>query len=149
MIGVGDRAPAFDVETSDGGRIQLDEALARGPLVLFFYPKDNTAICTAEVCSFRDAYTAFTEIGAQVLGISSDDTRSHKAFAGKHGLPFPLASDPQGAVRKAYGVPKTFGVFPGRVTFVIDRGGIVRSAFNAQFTAGKHIDTALDVLRSL
>jgi peroxiredoxin Q/BCP len=149
MIDAGDRAPAFDVETSDGGRLRLEDALARGPLVLFFYPKDYTPGCTAEVCSFRDAYAAFTEAGAQVLGISSDGNASHLGFIEKHRLPFPLASDAGGVVRKAYGIPKTFGLLPGRVTFVIDRTGVVRSAFNSQFAPAKHVESALEVLRSL
>jgi len=149
MIGIGDHAPDFDVETSDGTRLRLADALARGPLVLFFYPKDYTPGCTTEVCSFRDAFGAFADNGAQVLGISSDGAASHESFAAKYRLPFPLASDPGGAIRKTYGIPKTLGLLPGRVTFVIDRAGVVRSAFNSQFNPVKHVAAALDVLRTL
>ncbi|GAC1417582.1 MAG: peroxiredoxin [Candidatus Velthaea sp.] len=149
MIASGDRAPDFDLTLADGSRASLRDFLARGPLVMYFYPKDDTPGCTAEACSFRDAYAAFTDAGAQVLGVSSDDVASHAKFAQKHRLPYPLASDPGGAARKAYGVPKTFGLIPGRTTYVIDRAGVVRSVFNSQFQPDKHITAALDVLRTL
>jgi len=149
MIGVGDRAPELDLPGADGSRIKLSELIARGPVVVYFYPKDDTPGCTAEACSFRDAYAAFTDAGAQVLGISSDSAESHAAFAAKHRLPFPLASDPGGAARKAFGVPKALGLLPGRVTYVIDRDGVVRSVFNSMFAPQKHVDGALDVLATL
>jgi peroxiredoxin Q/BCP len=149
VIAVGERAPDFDLALADGTRLRLAETLARGPLVLFFYPKDDSPGCTAEACSFRDAYAMFSESGAQVVGVSSDSADSHAAFAARHRLPFPLASDPGGAARAAYGVPKMLGVLPGRVTFVIDRDGIVRSAFNSMFAPRKHVDAALDMIRTL
>ena len=149
MIAVGERAPEFDLEVASGGRIQLREALTHGPLVLFFYPKDATPGCTTEVCSFRDAYQDFIDAGAQVVGVSSDSIDSHGRFATQHALPYPLASDPGAKIRAAYGVPKTLGLLPGRVTFVIDRDGIVRSVFNSQFGADKHVPAALEALRAL
>jgi peroxiredoxin Q/BCP len=135
MIGVGDRAPNFDLAAADGSRLTLTGMLARGPAVVFFYPKDQTPGCTAEACAFRDAYTAFVQ--------------SHAAFAERQRLPYPLASDPGGAVRKSFGVPKTLGIFPGRVTYVIDRAGIVRSVFNAMFASDKHVEAALQALATL
>jgi len=149
MIAAGDRAPDFDLALADGGRARLRDLLAHGPLVLYFYPKVDTPGCTAEACSFRDAYGAFTDAGAQVLGVSSDDAASHAKFAAKHRPPFPLASDSDGAARKAYGVPKTLGLLPGRTTYVIGRDGIVRSVFNSQFQPQKHISAALDVLAAI
>lgn len=149
MIGVGDRAPQFDLPTGDTSRVQLASLLGDGPVVLFFYPKDETPGCTTEVCSFRDAYTAFREAGAQVVGVSSDSAESHASFARKHQLPYPLASDPGGAVRTAYGVPKALGLLPGRVTYVIDRGGVVRSVFNSMFAPQKHVTAALEILKTL
>jgi len=148
MIETGERAPDFHVTLTDGTPATLQDFIARGPLVLFFYPKDNTPGCTAEVCSFRDDYTSFTAIGAHVLGISSDTAASHAAFSAKHDLPFPLASDLDGAVRKAYGIPKTFGLLPGRVTFVIGTDGVVLNTFNSQFAPQKHISAALEALQS-
>jgi peroxiredoxin Q/BCP len=112
MIGVGDRAPNFDVPTGDGSHVHLADLLASGPVVAFFYPKDQTPGCTAEACSFRDAYAAFTDRGAQVVGISSDSLASHAAFAQAYRLPFPLISDAGGKLRRAYGVPKPWGCCP-------------------------------------
>ncbi len=150
MIAVGDRAPNFDLPSTDGTRLRLADVLARGPLVIFFYPKDDSPGCTAEVCTFRDAYAAFTDIGAQVVGVSSDSADSHRAFAQKNRLPYPLASDPGGSTRNDYGVPKAlFGLLPGRVTYVIDRDGIVRSVFNSMLAPKKHVEAALDVLKTL
>ena len=91
--------------------------------MLFFYPKDGTAVCTKEACSFRDAYEDFVQAGAAVIGVSSDSTKSHQAFAGGHQLPFVLLSDADGSLHKAFGVPKTLGIMPGRVTYVIDKEG--------------------------
>jgi peroxiredoxin Q/BCP len=149
VIGVGDRAPDFEIPLADGLRVRLTQLLARGPVVAFFYPKDQTPGCTAEACSFRDAYATFSEGGSQVVGISSDSADSHAAFARAHRLPFPLVSDAGGNLRKAYGVPKTLGILPGRVTYVIDRTGIVRSVFNSMFEPQKHVAAALDVLKTL
>jgi peroxiredoxin Q/BCP len=149
MIGVGDRAPDFEVPLADGSRVRLTDLVARGPVVAFFYPKDQTPGCTAEACSFRDAYSALCDGGAQVVGISSDSAASHAAFAQAHRLPFPLVSDAGGLIRKAFGVPKTIGILPGRVTYVIDRAGVVRSVFNSMFEPQKHVANALDVLKTL
>ncbi len=148
MIAVGDRAPQFDLAAADGSRLRLADLIAGGPVVLFFYPKDATPGCTAEACSFRDAFGAFSALGATVIGVSSDSAESHAAFAGAHALPFPLASDPGGTVRKAFGVPKTLGVLPGRVTYIIDGDGVVRSIYDSMFAPQKHVDAALNVLRS-
>jgi peroxiredoxin Q/BCP len=149
MIGVGDRAPDFEVPLADGSHVRLTELVARGPVVAFFYPKDQTPGCTTEACSFRDAYAEFTDGGAQVVGISSDSAASHAAFAQAHRLPFPLVSDAGGRLRKAYGVPKTMGLLPGRVTYVIDRAGIVRSVFDSMFEPHRHVAAALSVLKTL
>jgi peroxiredoxin Q/BCP len=119
------------------------------PVVLFFYPKDNSAICTREACAFRDAYEDFVATGATVVGVSGDSAESHQGFAERHRLPFLLATDADGALRRAFGVPKTLGLIPGRVTFVIDRNGIVRHVFSGQFAAERHVREALDAVRAL
>src|SRR5690606_39455723 len=110
---------------------------------------DDTPGCTREACAFRDDYEAFQEAGAEVLGISSDTSESHRRFAAKHRLPFRLLADPGGKVRAAFGVPRTAGLLPGRVTYVIDREGVIRHAFNSQLAATRHVDEALAVLRTL
>ena len=117
--------------------------------MLFFYPKDGTSTCTKEACAFRDAYEQFVEAGAVVIGVSADSLKSHRAFAGQHSLPFYLVSDEDGSLRKAFGVPKTLGLFPGRVTYVIGRGGVVRFVFSAQMAAARHVSQALRVVEEL
>jgi peroxiredoxin Q/BCP len=123
--------------------VRLADMVGRRPLVLFFYPKDDTPICTKEACAFRDSYETFSAAGAEVIGISSDSAASHRAFAARHKLPFLLASDADGSLRKAFGVPKTLGLFPGRVTYVVDRDGIIRLVFSAQLASQDHVTKAL------
>jgi len=149
QVKVNDEAPAFTLKAGDGSTVTLGQYRGKKPVVLFFYPKDDTAICTKEVCAFRDSFADFQAAGAVVLGVSSDSRESHDAFAGKHHLPYPLLADEGGAVRKLYGVPSTMGLLPGRVTYVIDREGVVRHVFNSQLDAGKHVDEALKTLKSL
>ena len=148
-IKVGDAAPEFDLTDAAGKRIRLSDFRGKRNVVLYFYPKDDTPGCTKEACSFRDSYQSFTDAGAEVIGVSSDDGASHQKFADKFHLPFTLVSDTGGSVRKRYGVPATLGLLPGRVTFVIDRDGIVRHVFNSQLQATKHVDEALAVIKRL
>jgi len=116
--------------------------------VLYFYPKDETAGCTAQACSFRDSYEDFKAAGAEVIGISSDSGRSHTKFAEHHRLPFVLLSDIIGKVRKAYGAYDMFGLIPGRVTFVIDKEGKVIHKFDSHLNPTKHIGEALSKLKA-
>jgi peroxiredoxin Q/BCP len=148
-VEVGTAAPDFSLPSGDGRQISLTEFKGRKNVVLYFYPADETRGCTAEACSFRDNYEAFTEAGAEVIGISSDSPESHRSFSAHHGLPFVLLSDKGKRVRKLYGVPSTFGLVPGRVTYIIDKNGIVRHIFSSQFQPRKHIDEALKVLKSI
>ena len=142
-------APEFTLPKANGEFVKLSDFQGRAEVVLFFYPKDNTPVCTAEACSFRDSYASFRDAGAEVIGISSDSAESHERFAARLGLPFVLLSDKGGAVRERYGVGKTLGIFPGRSTFLIDRGGIIRHVFSSQFLPTKHVTEALAVLKSL
>lgn len=146
---LGDKAPQFTLPTADGRQVSLSDYLGRQPVVVYFYPKDDTPGCTAEACAFRDQYEDFKQAGAEVIGISSDAPEAHAKFASKHRLPFLLLSDRDGAVRKAYGIPATLGLLPGRVTFVVDRDGIIRHLFSSQFRATKHVSEAIGVLKSL
>lgn len=148
-ITVGDVAPEFTLPSQNGSEVSLADFRDKKTVVLFFYPKDNTAGCTAEVCSFRDSYEVFSEAGAEVIGISSDSVSSHEGFAGKYSLPFLLVSDEGGEVRKRYGVPSTLGILPGRVTYVIDRSGVVRHVFNSQANIGGHVKGALKIVQDL
>jgi peroxiredoxin Q/BCP len=146
-LGVGDEAPDFELPDRDGKPVRLRDFRGKRSVVLYFYPKDDTPGCTKESCAFRDRYEEFRDAGAEVIGVSSDGEESHRRFAEKHRLPFVLLSDHGGKVRKAYRVPASLGVLPGRVTFVIDEGGIVRHVFNSQLKPTQHIAEALDALR--
>lgn len=148
-LNAGDKAPDFTLNDQDGKSISLKDFRDRKNVVVYFYPKDDTPGCTKESCTFRDQYTAFTDVGAEVLGISSDSEGSHRAFKEKYKLPFPLLADAGGKVRKAFGVPKSLGLLPGRVTYVIDRTGVIRHAFNSQLNPTKHVDEAIQVLKTL
>ncbi|MGK7873951.1 MAG: peroxiredoxin [Xenococcaceae cyanobacterium] len=146
---VGDRAPAFTLPNQSGTPVNLSDLLGQKPIVLYFYPKDDTPGCTAESCAFRDSYEVFQEAGAEVIGISADNPSSHQQFATKYRLPFTLLSDTDNRVRKLYGVPATLFILPGRVTYVIDRQGIVRHIFDSQLDFNGHVQEALKVLKSL
>jgi peroxiredoxin Q/BCP len=143
----GERAPDFTLPDADGNSVRLADFSGR-PVVLYFYPKDDTPGCTKEACTFRDQYEDFQAAGAAVIGVSSDSGASHRKFAAKHRLPFTLLSDRDGKVRKLFGVPSTLGLLPGRVTFVIDAGGVVRHAFSSQLDAARHVREALGALRA-
>lgn len=145
-LAVGDRAPDFTATTHDGRTIRLSDYVGKRALVLFFYPKDGTPICTKEACAFRDSYEQFTAIGADVIGVSSDSESSHRDFASRYRLSFPLISDQDGSLRQAFRVPSTMGLLPGRVTYVIDREGIIRQVFSAQFASDEHVRQALQAL---
>ena len=148
MLAAGDRAPDVTLVDATGASVRLSTLLDR-PLVLYFYPKDNTPGCTIEACSFRDEYSSFVDRGAEVIGVSSDDGRSHESFSEKLHLPFRLMTDLAAKARTAFDVPKTFGVLPGRATFVIDTSGTVRYSFNSQFAPAKHVETALAALDAM
>ncbi len=147
---VGSKIPQFVLPDQDGNNININDLTGKSNLVIYFYPKDDTPGCTAEACSFRDQFVDFKETGAEVIGISSDTVASHKKFAEKHNLPFRLLSDVNKQVRKAFGVPgDMLGLLPGRVTYVVDKQGIVRHIFNSQFNAAKHVEEAIGVLKQL
>lgn len=139
----GSKAPDFSARTADGQQIQLSQFLGQRGLVLFFYPKDGTRICTAEACAFRDSYEKFVDAGFEVIGISSDSQISHQQFAERNALPFPLISDSDGALRKLFNVPRTLGLLPGRATYVIDRDGIIRHIYSAALASDNHVTEAL------
>jgi peroxiredoxin Q/BCP len=149
-IGAGDVAPDFELLSQKGEKVRLSAFRGSKPVVLFFYPRANSAGCTAEVCAFRDSYEVFTDAGAEVIGISSDAVSAQEHFAGKHSLPFLLVSDEGGQVREAYGVPNSMGkLLPGRATYVIDKEGVVRHVFNSQMNINGHVKTAVKVIGEL
>ncbi len=146
-IQVGDTIPNFTLPSQTGQMIEFNGLLGKKAIVLYFYPKDDTPGCTTESCAFRDSYTVFQDAGAEVIGISADSPESHSKFAAKHQLPFVLLSDTGNQVRKLLGVPSTFGVLPGRVTYVIDSKGVVRKIFNSQLNFKGHVEESLKALQ--
>jgi peroxiredoxin Q/BCP len=149
MLEVGQSAPDFTLKTTTGDTFNLSDLRGRR-VVLFFYPKNNTSGCTAEACAFRDEYQDFQDLGADVIGISSDSETSHQKFTQKNRLPFPLLADAGGKVRKLYRVPRALlGLIPGRVTFVIDENGIILYIFNSLSGATDHVSNAKEVLQAL
>ena len=148
-IKVGDKAPDFTLVSQNGENVSLSQFFGKKNIVLYFYPKDESRGCTRQACEFRDKYEVFSDLGAEVVGVSSDDVDSHKKFADKYNLPFILLSDNKNKVRKLYGVTSTFGVIPGRVTYIIDKNGIVRHIFSSQFQPKKHIKESLEALKKL
>lgn len=148
-VAVGDAAPEFALRTQAGEVLDLRDVIGKKDVVLYFYPKDNTPGCTAEARAFRDHYEAFKDIGAEVIGISSDSVDSHRDFSSKCDLPFTILSDDGGRVRRLYGVPSSMGVIPGRVTYIIDTNGIVRHVFNSQMNPAKHVEEAMNILKAI
>ncbi|KAJ7979200.1 Peroxiredoxin Q, chloroplastic [Quillaja saponaria] len=148
-VNKGSAPPSFTLKDQDGKNVSLAKFKGK-PVVVYFYPADESPGCTKQACSFRDSYEKFKKAGAEVVGISGDDSSSHKAFAKKYRLPFTLLSDEGNKVRKEWGVPADlFGTLPGRQTYVLDKNGVVQLVYNNQFQPEKHIDETLKLLQSL
>jgi thioredoxin-dependent peroxiredoxin len=145
----GDRAPDFALEAQDGRVVSLHDYIGSRNVILYFYPKDFTVGCTAEARRFSLNYDDLREMEAEVIGISSDSSESHSSFASECNVKFPLLSDKGGKVRETYGVRSTLGLFPGRVTFVIDKSGIVRRVFSSQINPRRHVSEAIEALKEL
>ncbi len=145
-IEVGDNVPSFRLKDQNGKVFEVNNAIGK-PMVIYFYPKDDTPGCTKEACKFRDDFELFSDLETLVIGISADSVASHKKFEQKYNLPFILLADTENEVRRLFGVPKSILVLPGRVTYIIDKNGIVQYVFNSQFDAEKHIEIALQKLK--
>lgn len=146
MLKVGEAMPDVTL-TGETGPVRLRDRIGK-TLVVYFYPKDETYGCTKEACSFRDQYEDFVKAGADVIGVSRDDAASHAGFKEHHRLPFTLLSDPGGKLATSWGV-KGMGPLPGRVTFVFDKAGVCRHRFESMIRFGKHVDEALEVVKTL
>jgi peroxiredoxin Q/BCP len=152
-VDAGDKAPGFDLPTDRGGRVRLEDFRGR-PVVLYFYPKDDTSGCTKEAQGFAAAYPEFRAARAEVIGVSKDDVASHQKFKAKYGLPFPLGSDEEGKVVEAYGawVEKSMygrsymGI--DRSTFLIDGAGTIQKAWRQVKVPG-HVDEVLAATKAL
>ena len=145
----GDVVPNFTSIDTKGNPFDSTSIVGKKPVVIYFYPKDNTPGCTAQACSFRDQYEDFLDMGAEVIGVSGDDQDSHQKFTSKYRLPFLLLSDSNKKIRKLFGVPTSlFGMLPGRVTYVIDTNGVIQFVFNSML-AGQHIPKALSAVKKI
>jgi peroxiredoxin Q/BCP len=150
MLGVGERAPDFEGVLADGKRIRLEDVLARHHAVLYFYPKDFTPGCTREACSFRDHRGEIAALGAEIYGVSLDPPEKHAAFAERHSLPFPLISDVDRSIARSFGVLRLGGLLlTKRVTFVIDRSGVIRHVTRSELAMDRHVDDAIEALRAI
>lgn len=146
---IGDKIPNFSAIDTNDDLFDSSTVIGKKPAVIYFYPKDNTRVCTEQACSFRDQYEDFKTLGAEVIGISSDSLKSHQNFASRYKLPFILLSDADKKLRRLFGVPNDLlGLIPGRVTYVADKDGIVQLIFNSM--SGKiHIEKALGFLKTM
>ena len=146
---VGDKIPNFTAKDNDGNVFDSASIVGKKPVVFYFYPKDNTPGCTAQACSFRDQYEDFKDLGAEVIGISSDSIASHEKFIQKYKLPFILISDSDKKIRNLFGVKANlFGLLPGRVTYVADKNGIIQLVFDS-LSAMNHIPRALNSIKKM
>ncbi len=143
---VGDKIPDFSLRDQNGEVFSSADLKGEKPLVIFFYPKDNTSECTKQACSFRDSYEDFTALGAEVVGISSDSERSHSKFADKYRFPFKLLSDTDKSVRGLFKVKNSLLVVPGRETYVVDKTGTIIMVFNSMKANG-HMKRAIKALK--
>ena len=149
VLQIGDKIPNFSAKDSNGNDFDSDSIIGKKPVVIYFYPKDNTPGCTAQACSFRDQYEDFKDLGAEVIGISSDSVVSHDKFIQKYKLPFILLSDSDKKIRNLFGVKANlFGLLPGRVTYVADKNGIIQLVFDSMM-ASNHIPKALEIVTKI
>lgn len=148
-LGVGDKIPEFSAKDDNGDDFDSVSIVGKKPVVFYFYPKDQTPGCTAQACGFRDKYEDFKDLGAEVIGISSDTVASHRKFAKQYKLPFILLSDNDKKIRTLFGVkPNLFGLLPGRVTYVVDKNGIIQLIFDS-LVATNHIPRALEAIKKI
>ncbi|NHF61364.1 peroxiredoxin [Flavobacteriaceae bacterium TP-CH-4] len=144
---IGSSVPEFSLKDQHGNTFHSKDFIGKKAMVIYFYPKDNTPGCTKEACQFRDSYEDFTDLGAEVVGISSDSEKSHRSFAKKYELPFVLLADPDKKVRRLFKVENSLLVLPGRETYVVDKTGKIIMVFNS-INASEHMRRALKALKS-
>jgi len=148
-IQVGSNVPVFSLKDQNGHEFNINSVKGKMNLVIYFYPKDDSPVCTKEACSFRDQYEVFKKDNAMIIGISGQSVESHLAFAKKHHLNFTLLSDEGNTVRKLFGVPSGLMGIPGRVTYIVNKEGKVVFVFNSQMNGEKHIQEALRILKNI
>jgi thioredoxin-dependent peroxiredoxin len=146
---IGDRIPNFVAKDTLGQVFDASTIIGKKPIVIYFYPKDDTPGCTAQACNFRDHYEEFIDFGAEVIGISSDNQTSHEKFAKRYKLPFILLSDENQKIRNLFGVPRgLLGFIPGRVTYVANKEGVIQFVFDSM-NPSNHVSKALAIIKKL
>lgn len=149
MLAIGSPAPDFEATTDQGKQLRLSDYRGKKNVVLFFYPRDFTSVCTKQACMFRDVREELGAEDVEILGVSTDGDDKHARFAETHGLGFPLLADPKGVIGKRYGVlsglRRLFGM-NARVTYVIDKEGIIRGALRSELNVGRHLEEVRRVL---
>lgn len=145
---VGDTIPSFSLKDQNDSLFNIADYIGKKILVVYFYPKDESSVCTKEACSFRDSYSDFTNAGALVVGINSGPVESHRHFQLNHQLPFTLLSDPGNKVLKLFGVKSKF-LMSGRETFVIDKTGKIRFTYDSFTNGPAHEAEALKFIKTL
>jgi len=144
---IADKVPIFSAKDSNGNHFNIESLIGKKIIIIYFYPKDDTPGCTIQACAFRDQYQAFTDLGAEVIGISSDSISSHQSFVKQNNLPFILLEDKDKKIRHLFGVrPNLLGLIPGRATYVVDKQGAIQMIFNS-IKAMHHMQKALDIVR--
>lgn len=146
MLALGSKAPDFNGLDQDGNLLSLDRLLEHGRLVLYFYPRDFTRVCTTQVCLFRDFAGELRDLSASVVGVSTDRSETHKKFAAQYKVSFPLLADPDGEISRAYEAHRWLLSLSKRITYVIDPNRTILGAFHHEFSAEKHLE---DVRRAL
>lgn len=146
ILNVGDKIPAFMLKDQNGNYFNVHDHIGK-KFIIYFYPKDESAVCTKEACSFRDSYKYFEDKGIKVIGINSGSVESHKKFAEHHNLNFTLLSDPGNEVLKLFGIKNVF-FLTGRETFVVDEKGIIVFRYRGFLNGDAHVDKTLEYLES-
>lgn len=149
---VGQKAPEFDVVSSAGKSLKLSDFLGKKNVVLYFYPGDFTPVCTKETCGFRDMYADLETQDTEVIGVSVDTNESHQKFAAEYKVPFALVSDTNRDLAKTYGATSLLGSLlgkVGRVTYLIDKKGLIAGIFQSELRASKHVEGVRDAIKKL
>jgi thioredoxin-dependent peroxiredoxin len=149
MLKVGVTAPDFTATLDDGSAFELSNFRSEKNVVLYFYPKDFTAGCTAQACAFRDNYDPISRYDALIFGVSGDSERTHSSFKARHALPFPLITDPGREVHRLYEATGLIPWMTPRLTYVIDKAGVIRAAIRHDYRVQQHVPEVLEALRTL
>ncbi|MFP6739753.1 MAG: peroxiredoxin [Planctomycetota bacterium] len=151
MLNKGDKAPDFELGDENGELVRLSDLLSDGPVLVYFYPKDFTSVCTRQACRVRDNYERIEEAGLQVIGINSEKSEKHARFRKHHELPFRLLVDPERLVARAWKALGPFGLYTARVSYLVGTDRVIKDAVRADLRLGPHerlIEQALSRERS-